>query len=815
MDKALALAYPPWENDKPIIFNYPEFVAFFRRVFDVPARSLSAAKLLMCIRQGSVRGLHLKSTCVGLLTSWLPRFPPLPQRRSLIPTQPRTTLLAIEAIDGRPLQPALITLETAPLTMVVISSLHFPVVLGYRWLQTHNPRLDLGKSHLRNHLDQQISALKLDEDKSSTENLESDSRPSSGFYELSDISSCSLSNSCLSVYSECLSSASKVRPCSQKYKSHFKNFEYRPRSADEKSLCVYTGDILNIRINSVLSNIQGKESRRPVSTGDLERFIQLYHGFQNTSGLESMSTFDIKDDIFFQSVDPKYQNDLVSKNRNEIYTYPSPLHAVALQSPLFSLSTESQKYSTENNSKTIPGLLPRPALSAENKPKGHINKLLQIRKSQEIGLVGFCQRNAKKTHPALPHQTLISEHCPTGISNTSIFQRQSRVSLIEDNTKEQGDITKRELQPKEDAEKNLIVSENLKITLPVPSRRNPSLSTSHPNTVHQHKLINLNCSTNKAPQDSGQQMSYTSHKKHSPQKRIHAAKNLEHFEFVQAKFIPGESHQIKIRMSTSKNFLINRKRRNSEKRITPSPAHIVEEPVLREPIRLKDECIEHCKPKVGRKRSIKKPSFFVAATRRSYSKDSLYSDQCRTHRAQADTSPKILYSPNIMEAHSHLNIKHKWQSSVDISVNKHLCNFSRSPHTVYGHRKPVKKAGVKHCRHMDIHGQSESEYSAECSLFHSTVIETSDEVASEYTTNRFGDIGSSDSDSKSTTSGSSLSLNCESLNWADNTPKTPVAPHLNRHSQLEPKVSRIKASKALKKKIRRFHPTSLKIITMM
>ncbi|KAM4691864.1 protein LDOC1-like [Rhinophrynus dorsalis] len=37
-DKALAWANPLWENEKPIIYNYAEFVASFGWVFDVPAR---------------------------------------------------------------------------------------------------------------------------------------------------------------------------------------------------------------------------------------------------------------------------------------------------------------------------------------------------------------------------------------------------------------------------------------------------------------------------------------------------------------------------------------------------------------------------------------------------------------------------------------------------------------------------------------------------------------------------------------------------------------------------------------------------------
>ncbi|XP_077342710.1 dapper homolog 2 [Lithobates pipiens] len=677
----------------------------------------------------------------------------------------------------------------------------------------HTP-LQGHKSHLRNRLDQQISARKLDGDKSSTEHLESDSRPSSGFYDLSDLSSCSISNSCTSVYSECLASACKgVKPCSQKCGNNFKIS--RPRSTDEKSMCtspdVSTRDTHEKRTNSGPSNIQGKGSQRPVSTGDLERFIQMYHVFQINSDHKSKSTFDIKDDINFQCMDPKYQTDLVSKNRNEVYTYPSPLHAVALQSPLFPLSTGSQKYSTENNnSKNMFELSPGPGLSAEMEPK--------VITCQETEKLEFFQETTKRPLPALSHKELISQRCLTSINN-SIFQRQKQVSSIEEDIKDQEHTRELELKSNEDAKQNPIISEKLKITLPVPPG-NPSLSASHLSTIYEDKLISLNHFAKKALQASDQTISHKSPKVPSCKKGVCATKNFEQCEFVQAKFIPAESRQVKITVSTSKNILINGKRRNSEK--TSSPVHIVEQPKLKAGIRLKDECTEHCKSKAGRKRSIKRPTFLVAAAHRSYSKDSLYPDQCRNPSfisiSQADVSSKILYSSRIMKDQNHM--VHSWQSTVDNSDKKHNCHFYRSPQTVWvKNRKPMKKTGAY--RYMNLTDQSESEYSGECaSLFHSTVIDTSNEVSSEYTTNRFGDLGSSDSDSTITTSDSSLSLKCESLNvielkWAGNTSKTPAAPKLNRHSQPEPMVCRIKASQALKKKIRRFHPASLKIITMM
>ncbi|XP_012869404.1 PREDICTED: dapper homolog 1 [Dipodomys ordii] len=129
-------------------------------------------------------------------------------------------------------------------------------------------RRDAGLLNQLQELDKQISDLRLDVEKTSEEHLETDSRPSSGFYELSDGASGSLSNSSNSVFSECLSSC-------------------------HSSTCF-------------------------------------------CSPLEATMT--ISDSCLKSTdVNPKYQCDLVSKNGNDVYRYPSPLHAVAVQSPMFLL----------------------------------------------------------------------------------------------------------------------------------------------------------------------------------------------------------------------------------------------------------------------------------------------------------------------------------------------------------------------------------------------------------------------------------------------------------------------------------------------
>ncbi|XP_012859107.1 dapper homolog 1 [Echinops telfairi] len=129
-------------------------------------------------------------------------------------------------------------------------------------------RRDAGLLNQLQELDRQISDLRLDVEKTSEEHLETDSRPSSGFYELSDGASGSLSNSSNSVFSECLSSC-------------------------HSSTCFCS---------------------------PLEATLPISDGCPKSA-----------------DVNPKYQCDLVSKNGNDVYRYPSPLHAVAVQSPMFLL----------------------------------------------------------------------------------------------------------------------------------------------------------------------------------------------------------------------------------------------------------------------------------------------------------------------------------------------------------------------------------------------------------------------------------------------------------------------------------------------
>ncbi|XP_029808044.1 dapper homolog 1 [Suricata suricatta] len=166
-------------------------------------------------------------------------------------------------------------------------------------------RRDAGLLNQLQELDKQISDLRLDVEKTSEEHLETDSRPSSGFYELSDGASGSLSNSSNSVFSECLSSCHSSTCFCSPLEATLTISDGCPKSAD------------------LIGRLEYKEG-----CCEDQPSGAVCHS-SSTSQFNSLGVI--------ADVHPKYQCDLVSKNGSDVYRYPSPLHAVAVQSPMFLL----------------------------------------------------------------------------------------------------------------------------------------------------------------------------------------------------------------------------------------------------------------------------------------------------------------------------------------------------------------------------------------------------------------------------------------------------------------------------------------------
>ncbi|XP_075963301.1 dapper homolog 1 [Anarhichas minor] len=155
-------------------------------------------------------------------------------------------------------------------------------------------RRDAGLISQLQELDRQICDLRLDSE-ASHDQLETDSRPSSGFYDLSDGASVSLSNSSNSVFSECFCSMNEA--------------DGRLLSADELASC--------LDCDGLVGGLCDESS-----SGLVRRSLSAPH----PASLDPVSSVDSQS---------KYHCDLVARNGSDVYRYPSPLHAVAVQSPVF------------------------------------------------------------------------------------------------------------------------------------------------------------------------------------------------------------------------------------------------------------------------------------------------------------------------------------------------------------------------------------------------------------------------------------------------------------------------------------------------
>ncbi|KAM4732934.1 LOW QUALITY PROTEIN: uncharacterized protein FYW61_008555 [Anableps anableps] len=176
--------------------------------------------------------------------------------------------------------------------------------------------------------------------------LDSDSRPSSGFY---SVSGSSLSDSCYSVSSD----AAHVGPVIPARPP--KSWEQVPASLQQPAADSSPEDTEPVEDpTEPVEDPTAPVSEDPAAqdhdaTGlsflsDLctvvgDSLVSFIIPLLNASS--SPSTVHLKPQL-----DPCYCTDLVSRRTKEVYSYPSPLHAVALQSPLFTSLNQEQSAST-------------------------------------------------------------------------------------------------------------------------------------------------------------------------------------------------------------------------------------------------------------------------------------------------------------------------------------------------------------------------------------------------------------------------------------------------------------------------------------
>ncbi|XP_036403156.1 dapper homolog 2 [Megalops cyprinoides] len=765
-------------------------------------------------------------------------------------------------------------------------------------------RQDVGlKSHLQQ-LDQQISELKLDVCKVSTEQLESDSRPSSGFYDLSDGGSGSLSNSCTSVYSECLSSSQSnlhPTPCPPGPSPHCPPGHpeaSRRRSADESAAQAEQPRGGGVRLGSswIRTGTAGADRarQRPVSTGDLDRMLIPGLGFYKSADTKKPS---LSHNIRSSVVNPKFQNNLVSRSGTEVYHYPSPLHAVALQSPIFSLSGDVVTPGAGDTPGTQDGATPdsdsmqwRPGCT-ESRPVSYINKLLK-RRQGKVNLQSEAGRD--QAQPPMRSHTEATAGVTRGsglicglasrMQEHSLHQRSAEL-LTECSRLPQAPNYGQELVSSVSHASNMnhieeVVAschyayqaaresnpKDVTVTAP-PGQSTRALEEGSRNSQVGGDTLRGEVLDRKAAQRrAGPARSSSTEEGRVSEGPLSRTAQPE---FVHAQFVPAGSQRVKVRQADRKMKAVRLRKKSCEKLRVTKQLHLQSETGKEAGFR------EHKQAGAGRVAQRQAGSAGDGGGQ-SCSESSLSGSTLPNHsRLQPQFEPGL--RPN--KAHRaqkqecvpadpgrRKQVARKWQSAVEISARINPAGSTQgqraretqtqgasrragmvrsvsarprsgqwghpslNPTTSSSHlrsyssRYPPAPFPAQRSRYPPRSESELSEYSADCtSLFHSTIAESSEGELSDFTANRFGDSESSHDSQSSSESDSSLSLEEGDeeeeeeggLVWAE-AALGPTAAGLSLHQpRPEPPACRIKASRALKKKIRRFEPAALKVMTLV
>ncbi|KAB0380812.1 hypothetical protein FD755_008596 [Muntiacus reevesi] len=635
-------------------------------------------------------------------------------------------------------------------------------------------RQDVGLQTHLDQLDRQISALQLDVRRGPGEAADSDSRPSSGFYELSDGGSCSLSTSCTSVCSDHVScslgtllpAAPEASPCSG---------DCRPRSADETAVCggplPAWGPPAGEEGPGQL--LQEEPRPRPVSTGDLERILPADAGLQKAGAHPAASPF------LCHGVDPKYQCDLVSRGGREVYPYPSPLHAVALQSPLFALNRETPQSEGRVPPRPPPASPAGPSsvrsgLAFEAGPAAaYIERLLRLRARGSAR--GPARGEASPAPPQLGARKVDDE----------------------------GGLEKPACTPGRAVVSGAACGDSLARPPPAPSlgtprpsshpEGGPGPSCGHMRGETRPDAPQLACGRAPAPRCPAQPTALAGWTGGGrwPSGRVDGRCAHPHLVASGASPTgPPKTRPVMIRRGPSDK--------------TQGPG--------RPQLQWGALGVPRPPPESGG--APRRPTLAAEAPGRSCSESSLYPvsfflpllvARREGHRASAQALFPWEAAPLGASGGAARKRQRRWQSSVEISARAR-------PDPGLGPRRPAaRRGGLPRPVFVrprpppppqDARARSASEGSegsAECaSLLLSTAAESSGDEASDHTASRFGDAESSGSDSGG---GGRPGQRAR----ASSRPALPPVPRL----------CRVKASKALKRKIRRFQPAALKVMTMV
>nr|XP_060609828.1 dapper homolog 1 [Anolis sagrei ordinatus] len=701
-------------------------------------------------------------------------------------------------------------------------------------------RRDAGLLNQLQELDKQISDLRLDVEKTADEHLETDSRPSSGFYELSDGTSGSLSNSSNSVFSECLSSCPSSTCFCSPLDASLNSSDGRPKSAD--------------------------------LIGWLECNKGSQHEDQST-GMASPSTPHSNSLDVIADVHPKYQCDLVSKNGNDVYRYPSPLHAVAVQSPMFLLPVagsplrEEEEKSDVNTIDVDAGAEPNSAKSGapclphiphsascpttSRKMDSYILSLVQKRIPSVRTNKPRTNLNADPTKGILRHGSMcLRQVTGTTLHNATTLKNVGQVFPPSGGTPTT--IENGAFSPSKQHSKETEHQETKKVP-PTNANNEPQSKPPTRNVKSQEVARCPVVGKGDMGKESGQ--SFVACPKESPCRHGTLLKDNKPTHVPKKILFKNSGVQVacSIPPTQETRLPLDFKSEGSSSQSLEESALVNGQYVQAEPQTLRlhkgTRSVKILKSSMAKHRShlvtVMENGPLVAREKgKSMSKKCRFPDDSDITRKPKKATVRGKKSNHLLPETSLLNRppgvlksglrphghgrepvvakpKHKradyrrWKLSAEVSYEEALRRARRNRREAAGVYAQVPHPYASPYAYV----ASDSEYSAECeSLFHSTVVDTSEDERSNYTTNCFGDSESSLSGvefvgESTTTSDSDESGGLIWSQFVQTLPIQAVATASELHENAAKAFVKIKASHNLKKKILRFRSGSLKLMT--
>ncbi|NXN29515.1 DACT1 protein, partial [Nycticryphes semicollaris] len=709
-------------------------------------------------------------------------------------------------------------------------------------------RRDAGLLNQLQELDKQISDLHLDVEKTTDQHLETDSRPSSGFYELSDGASGSLSNSSNSVFSECLSSCHSSTCFCSPLEATLNISDGRPKSADLIGWMEY--------------NKEGQYEDQ--TAGSVCCSLSTPHS----------NSLDVVADVH-----PKYQCDLVSKNGNDVYRYPSPLHAVAVQSPMFLLPmTENPQREEEQlgcdisdvctGSETdlgkptsaflLQGSWPAPCPSTIKRIDSYILSLVQKKTHAVRTNKPRTSLNTDPTKGILRHGSMCVRQ-PAGVvahGNGMNLKSSKQACLPSDGTSTLDHTAPSPLKQRlrEPAGEQL-ETRKAPLAAALPLGTAGELQSKHLLRGIKPAPLELNCNVvamvGDVPKENGQLFAASpreslgkpvvlqpENRVSQPPKKVllksslqtahssstateerpvldfksegSSSQSLDDGLLVNAQYIPAQQQSVKLHKGTQNVKIL----KSSMLKHRPHLGHGVENGLqtLREKTK---PAGKKCRfpEELDTNKKLKKPSSRGKRGSGLQLESGLQSRQTGLHksavRSHGHGREVVVAKPK----HKRADYR-RWKSSAEISYEEALRRVRRNRREGVAVYSQVPLPYVSPYAYVG----SDSEYSAECeSLFHSTVVDTSEDEQSNYTMNCFGDSESSLSEVEFVGESTTTSDSDESggLIWSQFVQTLPIqtvtAPEL--HENAAKAFVKIKASHNLKKKILRFRSGSLKLMT--